>query len=52
MLTKLSRRIGELSEHLNRYKLFLKNQSELKNIITEVNIITLEGINRSEEREE
>lgn len=52
MLTKLRRRMGELSENLNRYKIFLKNQSELKNVITEVNIITLEGINRSEETEE
>lgn len=29
-----------------------ENQSELKSIITEVNIIALEGINRSEEAEE
>lgn len=53
MLTKLRRGMGELSENLtNRYKIFLKNQSELKSIITEVNIIALEGINRSEEAEE
>lgn len=36
----------------NRYKIFLKKQSELKNIITEVNKVAPEGINRSEEAEE
>ena len=44
MLTELGKRIDEHSEDFNKLEDIKKNQSALKNIITEMKI-TLEGIN-------
>lgn len=44
MLNKLESRIEELREHFRKFKNVIKNQSEMKNKVTEMNN-TLEGIN-------